>query len=97
MEAIKIFYAYALPDEPLRKELEKHLTILKLQGLITTWHSQEITAGTERKHEIDVHLKQADMILLLVGQLPSCVALRSPFVVANRTDTARNGVGGGCA
>ncbi len=31
--------------------------------------------------------------LKLVGQLPSPVALGYPLVVANRTDTARNGVG----
>jgi tetratricopeptide (TPR) repeat protein len=32
----------------------------------------------------------------LVGQLPSAAALGCPLVVANRTDTARNRVGGGC-
>jgi hypothetical protein len=30
----------------------------------------------------------------LVGQLPSAAALGSSLVVAHRTDTARNGVGG---
>ncbi|MDQ2904423.1 MAG: tetratricopeptide repeat protein [Ktedonobacteraceae bacterium] len=67
MKAIRIFYSYAFPDEPLRKDLEKHLTILKRQGLITTWHSQEVTAGTERLHIINRYLDLANIILLLVS------------------------------
>jgi transcription elongation GreA/GreB family factor len=33
-QAINIFFCYAREDEPLRNELEKHLRILKRQGLI---------------------------------------------------------------
>src|SRR2546429_2768044 len=63
----EIFYCYAHQDELLRQELEKHLTILKRQQLITTWHSLEVTAGTEWKNEIDAHLDTAHIILPLLS------------------------------
>ena len=31
---IELFYSYAHTDEPLRKELEKHLSLLKRQGYL---------------------------------------------------------------
>ena len=63
----KIFYSYTRQDEALQKELEKHLTILKRQGFITTWHSREIRAGAEWQGESSVHLEEAHLILLLVS------------------------------
>jgi tetratricopeptide (TPR) repeat protein len=63
----EIFYSYAHQDELLRQELEKHLTILKRQQLITTWHSREVTAGTEWKKEIDAHLDKSHIILPLLS------------------------------
>lgn len=63
----KIFYSYAHQDESLQKELEKHLTILKRQGFITTWHCREIKAGVERQDESSIHLEEAHLILLLVS------------------------------
>lgn len=33
-----VFMSYSHRDEDLRDELEKHLTGLKRQGVITTWH-----------------------------------------------------------
>jgi len=36
--ALEVFYSYAHEDEHLRKELEKHLSLLKRQGLIAGWH-----------------------------------------------------------
>ncbi len=62
-----MFISYAHEDELLCKDLEKHLTLLKRQGFITTWHDRNISAGTEWAHEIDTHLKTADIILLLVS------------------------------
>lgn len=67
MKAIEVFYSYAQPDEPYRNELEKHLSILKRQGFIATWHYRKITAGTEWEREIDKHLNKAQLILLLVS------------------------------
>jgi len=64
---IEIFYSYAHEDEPLRQELEKHLTLLKQQGLISGWHDRSISAGTEWANEIDTHLNTAHIILLLIS------------------------------
>ncbi|HYT44868.1 MAG TPA: TIR domain-containing protein, partial [Methylomirabilota bacterium] len=37
------------------------------QGLINVWYDQDINAGTERQQEIDKHLNEAQIILLLVS------------------------------
>src|SRR5437763_7551065 len=64
---ISIFYSYTHEDEPLRQQLEKHLAVLRRQGLILEWYDRQIIAGTEWAHEIDVHLETASIILLLVS------------------------------
>jgi hypothetical protein len=66
-EAIEVFFSYAHEDEDLRDELEKHLSILKRQGVITGWHDRRIGAGREWEGEIDAHLNAAQVILLLVS------------------------------
>ena len=66
-ETIKFFYSYAHEDKTLRDELEKHLGTLKRLELITEWHDRDIHAGTEWKHEIDMHLNAANIILLLIS------------------------------
>ena len=64
---IEIFYSYSHRDERLRGNLDKHLSSLMRQGLITAWYDRNINAGTEWKHEIDTHLNTAQIILLLVS------------------------------
>jgi len=64
---IELFYSYSHHDEELRDELDKHLTILRRQGLIRDWHDRKIAAGTEWKGQIDDHLESADLILLLIS------------------------------
>lgn len=49
------------------KELIKHLSILKRQGVIRDWHDRQITAGTEWEGQIDEHLNSAQVILLLIS------------------------------
>jgi len=66
-EPVAVFLSYAHEDEPLRKELEKHLSLLQRQGLVSTWQDRRITAGTNWAQEIDEHLKSASIILLLVS------------------------------
>lgn len=66
-KAINVFYSYAPQDEQLLKELEKHLTVLKQEALITSWYSHKIMAGAERAHEIDTHLNTAQIILFLIS------------------------------
>lgn len=64
---LKLFYAYAHEDETLRNQLDTHLSILQRQKVIEGWHDKDITAGSLWQKEIDTHLKEADIILLLVS------------------------------
>ena len=64
---VEIFYSYAHKDEALRNELDKHLSLLQRQGLITAWHDRQILPGTDWSQAIDQHLEQASVILLLIS------------------------------
>ncbi len=64
---IEMFFAYSHKDEELRDVLEKHLSILKRQGVITAWHDRKIGAGREWEGQIDEHLNTARVILLLIS------------------------------
>ncbi|MEH1798211.1 MAG: toll/interleukin-1 receptor domain-containing protein [Nostoc sp.] len=66
-QAIEVFYSYAHEDEKLRDKLEKHLTLLRREGVITEWHDRKIGAGKEWQNEIDTHLNSSQIILLLVS------------------------------
>jgi hypothetical protein len=59
--------SYSHKDESLRDELETHLSMLKRDGLISTWHDRKILAGDEFESEIDENLEDSDLILLLVS------------------------------
>ena len=63
----KLFYSYSHRDEPLREQLEAHLTLLKREGFILDWHDRKIQAGTEWQRAIDENLNLADIILFLVS------------------------------
>jgi hypothetical protein len=65
---VKLFYSFAQEDEALRIELEKHLANLKRQGLISDWHHRRIDAGRDWRTEVDAHLSEAEVILLLVSK-----------------------------
>ncbi len=67
MQAIRVFYSYAHEDKVLRDKLDKHLWTLKRLGLIDQWHDRDISAGKEWKREIDTHLNNAQIILLLIS------------------------------
>lgn len=66
-QAIEVFYSYAHEDEKLRNELEKHLTLLEREGVITGWHDRKIGAGKEWQNEIDTYLNSSQIILLLIS------------------------------
>jgi hypothetical protein len=65
--AAKVFFSYSHADEALRDQLERQLDILRRQGVIETWNDRRIGAGQDFGHEIDQHLEEADIILLLVS------------------------------
>jgi hypothetical protein len=62
-----IFFSYSHEDEELRNRLEKHLSLLKRQGLVEAWHDRRILAGSELDEAISENLQAADIILLLVS------------------------------
>ncbi len=66
-KVLKVFYSYARADKRLRDQLEKHLSVLKRQGIITGWHDEEIEVGSERDVLLKKHLNLSDIILLLIS------------------------------
>jgi hypothetical protein len=64
---LSLFYSYAHEDESLREQMEKHLRLLRRQGLISEWHDRQIVAGTQWARQIDSHLETASVILLLIS------------------------------
>lgn len=66
-QPIRLFYSYAREDEVFRQALDKHLSALKRTGVIAPWHDRRITPGGDWAHEIDRHLEDAHLILLLVS------------------------------
>ena len=63
----KVFSAYSHEDEDLRNNLEVHLSMLKREGLIESWHDRRITAGSDLDQTIDAKLEEAKIVLLLVS------------------------------
>jgi TIR domain-containing protein len=64
---LEVFLSYSHADEKLRHELEKHLSPLVRDGLISLWHDRKITAGSEWSGKIDERLKRTHLILLLIS------------------------------
>ncbi len=64
---LTVFYASAHEEERLRKKLEKHLSLLHQQGMITEWYDRQILPGTDWARVIDTHLMTAQVILLLIS------------------------------
>jgi hypothetical protein len=64
---LRLFYSYSHKDEAMRDALAPNLALLKRQGFIASWHDRRINTGQEWKGQIDRHLDEADIILLLVS------------------------------
>jgi hypothetical protein len=64
---VNVFFSYSHRDENLKDELLKHLSILQRRRVIAAWHDREIGGGGEWAKEIDSHLSNARIILLLVS------------------------------
>lgn len=67
MTPINIFLCYAHEDSKLVEELEKQLQPLRNLGLIAIWDDREISPGREWEQEIDRHLDDSHVILLLIS------------------------------
>jgi TIR domain len=64
---IKIFLSYSHTDEVLRAEFDKHLALLKRQGVVDVWSDHCIRPGEELDSVIDVGIESADIVLLLIS------------------------------
>lgn len=65
---IEVFYSYADADEDLCNQLDRHLSVLQTQGLITAWYKRHhVEAGTDWARAVDSHLNTASIILFLVS------------------------------
>src|SRR5580692_18180 len=75
-----LFFSYSHVDENLRDQLEIHLSSLRRQGLIDSWHDRRITAGEEFGTAIDGHIDTADVILLLISRTLLPVVTRTDLI-----------------
>ena len=64
---VEVFISYSEEDERFKKQLETHLVMLRREGMIRPWHSQQIEAGQEWEQETASHIDSAQIILLLVS------------------------------
>ena len=51
---MEVFFSYSHKGEGLRNELEKHLSLLKRQGVIDIWSDHRIGPGEEFGGKIDL-------------------------------------------
>ncbi|MGV9013436.1 MAG: toll/interleukin-1 receptor domain-containing protein [Flavobacteriales bacterium] len=63
----EVFFSYSHHDKEYRDELEKHLAMLKHEGLIQAWHDRRIIAGDVLDESISEHLDNAQVILCLLS------------------------------
>ncbi|GER89730.1 hypothetical protein KDW_38920 [Dictyobacter vulcani] len=66
-DAVEIFISYAHEDELFVSELNKHLSTLRRQGMITSWYDRDIAAGEAWSEEINTRLNRAALILFLIS------------------------------
>lgn len=64
---IHLFYGCAHEDEPHRKTLDKHLAVMRRDGLIATWGHHEIKPGATTDLELGQQLENASLIVLMVS------------------------------
>ncbi|WP_437484709.1 toll/interleukin-1 receptor domain-containing protein [Sorangium sp. So ce1014] len=64
---IDVFISYAAANERQKDVLRKHLSALKREGKIRTWHTGRIGVGSDRDAELAVRLDAAHLIVLLVS------------------------------
>jgi hypothetical protein len=63
----RAFISYSHADDTLRAEFDKHLSLLRRQGLLELWSDHRIPAGGDFEKHISAELEAADIIMLLVS------------------------------
>ena len=77
---IEVFISYAHADDRFRGALEKHLSLLRRQEVISTWHDRKIGVGTEWADQIDEHLELFGFPRANLSMRPSDYFRRQCFV-----------------
>lgn len=67
MAPVQVFLSYSHQDEPFLIELEKHLSTLKREGLVSTWQDRKIVPGQDWEKKIDGALQQTEIFVFLVS------------------------------
>jgi TIR domain len=65
--AVTVLLCYADEDERMVGQLKKHLSMLERNGHIALWDYGHISPGTEWEQEMNKHLDEAEMMLLLIS------------------------------
>lgn len=65
---LKIFISYAHKDDAHRIALVEHLSPLIDNGTFTLWHDRCLSGGQEWAGQIDTHLAEAQIVLLLLSR-----------------------------
>jgi hypothetical protein len=64
---MKVFISYSHKDEEFKDELVKHLSLLKRNGAIETWHDRCIHPSEDFENAIDDNIRDSQIILLLIS------------------------------
>ena len=62
-----LFISYAHADERMADQLLKHLTVLRREGIINSWHDRSISAGDQWSGQISEAMDRAQIVLFLVS------------------------------
>src|SRR5437016_3897637 len=81
-KTLEFFFCSASEDQPLQRELEVHVKVLRHLGQISTWSRDSLHPGEGYWLESQKHLEKADVILLLIS--PSFLASDDCFSQAKR-------------
>ncbi|WP_437998475.1 toll/interleukin-1 receptor domain-containing protein [Sorangium sp. So ce185] len=64
---IDVFISHAAANEKQKDVLRKHLSALKREGKVRTWHTGRVGVGSDREAELAARLDAAHLIVLLVS------------------------------
>ena len=68
MQGLKVFYGYSHKDAELLAKLQNWLSTLRTETVISEWYDGKVLAGQDFTAEIQAHLSEADLVLLLLSQ-----------------------------
>lgn len=64
---LHLCFGYAAADRPHCADLDRHLAALRREGLITSWHEDQMLAGDLIGQQWAEHVQAADLLVLLLS------------------------------